>query len=114
MELVPSSDHDSGPLPKLLLELHPYGTEEDANVAVTAKVTIEFPKKCRLHSESNIDFHIRAMEDDALSGSEIGLLQIRKEKITTNFFLVKNFIVHEDLKKSQCEYVIVTAKVDLM
>ena len=114
LELVPLSSHDSGPLPKLSLELHPYGTEEDANLAVTAKVTIEFPKKCRLHSERKIVFHIRATEDDALYGSEIGQPQAQQEKITSNFFLVKNFIVHDDLKKSQCEYVIVTAKVDLM
>ena len=114
LELLPKFDKDSHPLPKLTLELHPYGSEEDANTAVTAKVTIEFPKKCRIHSERRINFCIQAREDDGHSGSLIGPLQTRQEKITQNFFYVKGFIVHEDLKNSQCDYVQVIAKVELM
>ena len=114
LELLPKSDEDSLPLPKVILELHPYGTEEDANTAVTAKVTIEFPKKCRIHSERKINFCIHAREDDAHSGTLIGPIQTRQEKITQNFFYVKGFIIHEDLKNSQCDYVQVIAKVELM
>ena len=112
LELV--SDHDSGPIPKLSLQLHPYGIEEDANKCVTAKVSIELPKKCHLHSETRIEFQISAREDDTSSGSEIGQVQIRKEQITQNFFYVKKLITHQDLKNSQCNYVQVCAMAKLV
>ena len=116
LELIPLSDQDKGPLPKLQLLLHPYGTEEDGNTFVTAKVMIEFPSKCRLHSETRIDFQICAREGDAHSGIgvEIGRLKSTREKITQSFFYVKEFISHEDLKNANCEYVYVTATVNLM
>ena len=101
-----------------MVQLHPYGSEEDGNKFVTAKVTIEFPKKCRLHSKRRIEFKISANEDyiDGRSGSGvlIGRLKSQREKVTQNFFYVKQFINHDDLKNSQCEYIQVTASVELL
>ena len=104
LELV--SDYDSGPIPKLSLQLHPYGTEEDGNKCITAKVSIELPKKCRLHSDTRIEFQISAREDDTSSGRE---MKRWKEQITQKFFYVKEFITYQDLKNSQHKYVQVCA-----
>lgn len=46
LELIPLSKRDSDPHPKLMVQLRPYGSEEDGNKFVTAKAMIElnFPK----------------------------------------------------------------------
>ena len=117
LELVPLSEEDSGPLPKLMVQLHPYGSEEDENRFITAKVTIEYPKKCRLLSHRKLEFKISAREEDIDgqpgSGIKIGKSQSQLEEVTRNFFYVKQFIDHDDLKRSQCDYIIVTASVEL-
>ena len=71
LELVPDRD-DCGPLPKFILQLHPYGSEEDSNRCITAKVTIDFPKKCRLFSKTKTEFQVCAQEDNSSTGKEIG------------------------------------------
>ena len=113
LELV--SEHEIGPSPKLFLQLHPYGAEEDSNKYITAKVSIE-SKKCRLHSDTRIQFSISAREgaDDPTSGAEIGQLQEKQEQITQNFFYIKQFIDHQDLKNSTCNYVQVVALAKLI
>ena len=112
LELVPNRD-DCGPLPKFTLQLHPYGSEEDSNRYITAKVTIDFPKKCHLHSKTKIEFQVSAREDNSSTGKEIGHKQTQQEQITQNFFYIKEFITHEELKESQCNYIYVTAEAKL-
>ena len=102
------TDHGSGPNPKICVQLHPFGVEEDANKSVTVKVSIELPRKCQLHSETEIEFKVSAREIDSRASSseaEIGPLKIRREQITRNFFYIKGFITHETLKDSLCDYV---------
>ena len=111
LELIP--EQDNGPLPKFILQLHPYGTEEDRNKCVTAKVIIEFPKKCRLHSKTKLEFEISAREEDPSTGNEIGHRQAQQEQVTQSFFYIKKFITHEELKASQCSYIYVIAAVQL-
>ena len=108
LELVPHQDY--GPPPKFILQLHPYGSEEDGNKYITAKVTIEFPKKCRLHSKTEIQFRVSAREDDPTTGKVIGKEQTQ-EKVTQSFFYIKKFIPHEALKNSHCNYMYVIADV---
>ena len=113
LELVPHRDN-YGPLPKFVLQLHPYGSEEDSNKYITAKVTIEFPKKCRLLSRTKIEFQISAREDDPSTGREIGLKKTQQEQVTQSFFYIKEFISHEELKNSHCNHIYVIAAVRLM
>lgn len=113
LELVPDRD-DCGPLPKFTLQLHPYGSEEDSNRCITARVTIDLPKKCRLFSKTMIEFEISAREDNWNAGREIGNKQIQQEQITHSFFYIKEFIKHEELKESQCDYIYVIAQVKLV
>ena len=112
LELIPPNDKIRGPLPKLCLQLHPYGTEEDGNRCVTAKVMIENPKnKCQLHSDTMIEFVISAREDDAHSGAEIGRIRTKQKLVTQSHFYVKGIITHESLKKSSSDYVQIEATV---
>ena len=112
LELVPDRDN-CGPLPKFTLQLHPYGSEEDENRHITAKVTIDFPKKCRLLSKTKIEFEISAREDNSSTGRELGHKKTQ-EQVTQSFFYIKEFITHEELKKSHCNYIYVIAAVTLI
>ncbi len=103
-----------GPLPKFTLQLHPYGSEEDGNKYITAKVTIELPKKFRLLSTTEIEFQISAREDDPDTGREIGPIKAQQEQITQSFFYIKGFISHEELKICHCNHVYVIATVKLI
>ena len=111
LELMPDQDN-YGPLPKFVLQLHPYGSEEDSNKYITAKVTIERPKKCRLHSETKIEFQLSAQEDDPSTGRELGRKKVQQEQVTQSFFYIKEFISHEELKNSHCEHIYVIAVVN--
>ena len=113
LELVPDQDN-YGPLPKFVLQLHPYGSEEDSNKYITAKVTIERPKKCRLHSETKIEFQLSAQEDDPSTGREIGHKKAQQEQVTQSFFYIKEFISHEELKNSHCNLIYIIAAVALI
>ena len=99
--------------PKLILQLHPYGAEDDANEHVTVKVLIDLPKKCRLHSETEIELTIGAMEDDNSTGTWIGPLRKKCEPITKSFFYVKKFISHLKLKNTSCKHVQIIAYTNL-
>ena len=112
LSLDVTSDHSGslcGPCPRVSIQLHPYGAEEDSNKCVSMKVSIELPKKCQLHSETEIEFQVsaRELQKDAsiLSEAVLGPLQRRRELITRNFFYVKGFITHEALKNSNCDFV---------
>ena len=114
LELIPPNDKIRGPLPKLCLQLHPYGTEEDDNRCVTAKVMIEHPKtKCQLHSDTMIEFVISAREGDAHSGAEIGRIRTKQKLVTQSHFYVKGIITHKSLKKSSSDYVQIEATVTI-
>ena len=103
LELI--SEHEiGGASPKLSLQLHPYGAEEDGNKFITAKVSIE-SRRCRLHSDTRIAFAISAREGDPTSGAQIGQFQEKQEQITKSFFYIKQFIDHQVLKNSSCDYV---------
>ena len=112
-----ASEHSSSSDLKLTLQLHPCGTEEDCNKSITAKVSIELAKKYHLHSKTSIKFQISATasgnQDNPSSEIEIGRLQQQYVQITQNFFYIINFIIHEELKKSQCNYVQVIASAKL-
>lgn len=108
-----SSEHRIGPSPKLSLQLHPYGAEEDSNKFITAKVSIE-SSRCRLHSDTRIRFIISAREGDSTSGAQIGRLQEKREQITKSFFYIKQFIDHQDLKNLSCDYIQVIASATLI
>ena len=112
LELIPDQDN-SGPLPKFTLQLHPYGCEEDSNRCITAKVTIDYPKKCRLLSKTKIEFQISAREDDPSTGREIGHKKTQQVQVTQSFFYIKEFISHEELKNSHCNQIYVIAAVKL-
>ena len=104
LEVTP--DQGSGPQPKIFIQLHPYGAEEDSNKCISVKASIELPRKCQLHSETEIEFEISARElQTQASGAEIGPLKRKHEQITRNFFYIKGFITHEALKNSQCDYI---------
>ena len=60
----------NGPIPKLKLELHPYGLEEDRNENVTITVHVERPKHCKLHSSTEVRITLNTR--DAVSGEQIG------------------------------------------
>ena len=113
LSLEVMSDRHIGPGPKLLLQLHPYGTEEDSNRYVTVKVSIELPRKCQLHSETEIGFQISARELKDHESRELGRLQRRQEQVTRNFFYIKGFITHEALKESHCNYIQVIVSAQL-
>ena len=113
LELVPDQDN-CGPLPKFTLQLHPYSCEKGGNKYITAKVIIEFPKKCRLLSKTKIEFQISTREDDPSTGREIGHKKTQQEQVTQIFFYIKEFISHEELKNSHCSYVYVIAAVKLI
>ena len=113
LELVPDQDN-CGPLPKFNLQLHPYGSEDDGNKYITAKVTIELPKKFRLLSTRKIEFHLSAREDDPTSGKKIGCKKAQQEQVTKSFFYIKRFISHEELKNCHCNHVYVIAAVKLI
>lgn len=98
--------------PKLILQLYPYGAEDDANKHVTVKVLVDLPRKCKLHSETEIELTIGAMEDDS-TGAWIGPLKKKCEPITKSFFYVKKFISHLKLKNSSCKYVQIIAHTNL-
>lgn len=106
--------NNCGPLPKFTLQLHPYGSEEDGNKYITAKVTIELPKKFRLLSTTKIEFQISAREDDPDTGREIGPIKAQQEQITQSFFYIKGFISHEELKICHCNHVYVIATVKII
>ena len=108
-----TSEHEIGPSPKLSLQLHPYGAEEDSNKFITAKVSIE-SRRCRLHSDTTIGFIISARESDPTSGAQIGKLREKYEQITKSFFYIKQFIDHQDLKNSPCDYIQVIASATLI
>ena len=111
LELI--SEHGIGSSPKLSLQLHPYGAEEDSNKFITAKVSIEL-RRCRLHSDTRIAFTISAKEDDPSSGAHIGHFQEKQEQITKCFFYVKQFIDHQELKNSSCDYILVISSATLI
>ena len=96
----------NGPIPKLKLELHPYGLEEDRNENVTITVHIERPKHCKLHSSTEV--RITLSTRDAVSGEQIGEPCTKREPIRSSYFLVKKFVSHESIKRSRCDFVEVT------
>ena len=109
LELTSEAEREiGGASPKLSLQLHPYGAEEDGNKFITAKVSIE-SRRCRLHSDTRIAFTISAIaiarEGDPTSGAQIGQFQEKQEQITKSFFYIKQFIDHQALKNSTCDYV---------
>ena len=114
-----TGDGVEGRSPKISIQLHPYGAEEDRNISVTMKVALELPRKLQLHSESEIEFKVHAKErqngsscgDSAL---ELAPSKVVREKVTRNFFYIKEFIKHEALKNSSCEYVQVCVSVALV
>ena len=93
----------SGPRPKLKLELHPYGLEEDRNENVTITVHVERPKNCDLHSSTEIRISLSVLESD--TGELIGQQSMMDESIRSSYFLVKKFVSHESIKKSRCDFV---------
>ena len=86
---------------KLKLELHPYGLEEDRNENVTITVHVERPKHCHLHSSTEIRISLDIRESD--SGQKIGEPCTKYESIRSSYFLIKEFISHEAIKKSSSD-----------
>ena len=93
----------SGPRPRLKLELHPYGLEEDRNEHVTITVHVERPKHCDLHSSTEIRIILSLVESE--TGERIGQQRTMDESIRSSYFLIKKFVSHELIKKSHCDFV---------
>lgn len=112
LELELDSGVSSGPHPKLKLELYPYGLEEDQNESVTITVHVERPKHCNLHSSTEMQITLSMQESE--SGEKIGRPHTKYEPIRSSYFLIKQFISHDLIKRSRCDFVEVTVRAHLM
>ena len=100
---------------KIIVNLHPYGLEEDENKYVTIEVVIELPKKHRLPSEAKLS--IKALARSDKTRRQLG----EKEAIANlnlSYFYIKGFISHEPLRESLKLYgnenVFVTVKTEMI
>lgn len=97
---------------KLRLEMHPYGLEEDQNENVTITVHVERPKHCQLHSSTVIAITLNIREYD--SGEIIGESFTKHESVRSSYFLIKEFISHEVIKKSGCNFLVLNVQASLV
>ena len=100
--------------PKLTLYVHPYGKEEDINRSVTLEVGIEMssrPKTQRLDSRAEVEVRVRA--EDKERKAEFGS-RVARESIRSNYFFVRGFISHQDLKQSHSETVVIIISANLI
>lgn len=103
------------PKPKLVLCLHPYGLEEDANTSVTLEVRIETSARSKplvqqLDSRAEVEVSVRAEDRE---GVELGRRCVT-QSARFNYFLVRGFINHQLLKQSHSETVVVTCSAKLV
>ena len=89
--------------PKLKFELYPFGLEEDQNEYITIKVYVEQPKHCTLHSSTVIQITLNIFDCD--SGDQIRQAFVFYESIRSSYFLIKQFVHHDLIKKSRCEFI---------
>ena len=101
-----------GSCPKLKFDLHPYGLEEDQNEYVTIKVHVELPKHCNLHSSTEIQITLNIF--DCESGDQIRQPYVKYESIRSSYFLIKEFVHHDLIKRSRCDFIEVTIQACLV
>lgn len=100
--------------PKLTLHVHPYGREDDTNVNMTLEVGIEIstrPKAQRLDSRAEVEVKLRA--EDKETGRIFGSKEVQ-ESVRLNYFFIKGFLSHQDLKLSHCEHVVIIVSATLI
>lgn len=100
--------------PKLSLHVHPYGKEEDSNCSVTLEVGLEIsthPKAQRLDSRAEVEVNVRA--EDGERKARFGKRVVR-ESVRLNYFFVKGFISHQELKKSHTDSVVFIISANLI
>ncbi len=100
--------------PRLTLYVHPYGREEDSNENVTLEVGMDIisrPKGQRIDSRAKVEVNIKAgdKEKRIMFGE-----RVVRESIRLNYFFIKGFISHQDLKQSHSEYIIITISASLI
>ena len=100
---------------KIIVNLHPYGLEEDENKYVTLEVVIEQPKKHRLPSEAKLSFKALAKGDKTKRqlGEKGAVVHLN-----LSYFYIKGFISHKRLRESLKLYgnenVFVTVKTEMI
>ena len=101
--------------PKLTLYVHPYGCEDDCNVSVTLEVGIEIssrPKKAqRLDSRAEVEVRVRA--DDRERKVTFGN-RVARESVRLNYFFIKGFLSHQELKQSHSEHIVIIISANLI
>lgn len=100
--------------PKLTLYVHPYGCEDDCNVSITLEVGIEIstrPKAQRLDSRAEVEVGVRAENRETMAVLGKRLV---KESARLNYFFIKGFLSHQELKLSHCEYIVIIVSANLI
>lgn len=100
--------------PKLTLHVHPFGREEDSNQSVTLEVSIEIPtrpKAQRLDSRAEVEVNVRA--EDRERKVVFGKRTVR-ESVRLNYFFIRGFVSHQELKQSCSESVVIIISANLI
>lgn len=101
--------------PKLTLYVHPYGCEDDCNISITLEVGIEIsarPKKAqRLDSRAEVEVRVRV--EDRERNVTFGNRVVR-ESVRLNYFFIKGFLSHQELKQSHSEHVVINISANLI
>ena len=103
-----------GSNPKLTLHVHPYGREEDCNQNMTMEVGLEIPTQPsapRLDSRAEVEVNVQA--EDGERKVVFGKRTVR-ESTRLNYFYLKGFVSHHDLKQSHCTQVVFTITANLI
>lgn len=100
--------------PRLTLYIHPYGREDDTNINVTLEVGIEIstrPKAQRLDSRAEVEVNVRAEDREKMV---VFGQRVVQESVRLNYFYIKGFFRHQDLKKSHSEHILVIFSANLI
>ncbi len=103
-----------GSNPKLTLHIHPYGQEGDRNCNITLEVGIEIPTQPntqRLDSHAEVEVNVKA--EDAERKVVFGRRTVR-ESIRLNYFYLKGFVSHQELKQSHSNQILFTISANLI
>lgn len=102
--------------PRLTLYIHPYGREDDTNLSVTLEVGIEVstrgPKAQRLDSRAEVEVNVRA--EDRREKTVVFGQRVVRESARLNYFYIKGFFRHQDLKRSHSEHILVIFSANLI
>lgn len=100
--------------PKLTLYVHPYGCEDDCNVSITLEVRIEIstrPKAQRLDSRAEVEVNVRAEDRE---GRTVFGSRIVRESVRLNYFFIKGFLSHQELKLSHSDDIVILISANLV